>query len=637
MKAYASGIILAIALAACNGATTPSSAGLPAPPRPSTLAAISALPSHPDRRPSWISPQVKSATQLLFVSDAGTDDVYMYKLPALKLVGTITGFVQPQGECADNKGDVWITDTNAQTIYEVNHQGRLVNSLSDASGYPDGCAWDPKSGALAVMNLFDLNGAKGGIVVYPSSSKLPTLYTNPNQYYYSFGGYDASSNLFFDGHSQDGAFMLSELPNGAKSAHTITISGGRIYFPGMVQWLTSSNKLLVGDQDCKDQSAACVYHLATTASSAKIVGSTRLETSAGGQICDLVQGVEANGELMGSDDNFCGPKPSGTGVWAYPTGGKPQAYNDNGAVTPVGAALSSGRGVEQGLERSGTSWMDSSLSRDDLVYVSDADGEVTVNSYRTGDLVGVLADFEHPAGECSDGAGNVYVTDATRQKIYEYAHGGTKSIKTLNDSPYTPNGCSVDPLTGNLAVANLQGKSSPGNIAVYTDATGKPALHTDASISSFEACAYNNQGILLATGTQTSNFPSTFAWLRRRDDQLVNVEIPGPSPSWRWEVSGIQWDGMFFVLDEPEDAFQIALMNGQAYYVGETAVAGGGQYAIYDPNPARQGTQILVGYAGTASSTGGVYYFPYPASGQSDNHFTHGVYKPFDVVVSLKK
>jgi hypothetical protein len=79
------------------------------------------------------------------------------------------------------------------------------------------------------------------------------------------------------------------------------------------------------------------------------------------------------------------------------------------------------------------------------------------------------------------------------------------------------------------------------------------------------------------------------------------------------------------------------LMNGQAYYVGETAVAGDGQYAIYDPNPARQGTQILVGYAGTTSSTGGVYYFPYPGSGQSDNHFTHGVYKPSGVVVSLKK
>jgi hypothetical protein len=342
MRVYVAGI-LAVALAACDGATPLSSTASGGPDRLSTSVAVSAQPSHRDRRPSWISPEVKRTTQLLFVSDAGTGDVDMYKLPALKLVGTITGFAQPQGECAGNEGDVWITDTNARTIYEVSHEGRLESKLSDVYGYPDACAWDPKSGQLAVMNLFDLNGASGDVLIYARGSSVATPYTNPAQYYYYFGGYDGSSNLFFDGRSATGAFVLSELRNEANSAQTVTINHGKIYFPGMVQWQTSDGTLLVGDQDCRDESASCVYRLATSDGGAKITGGTRLETAAGGQVCDLVQGVEANGEIMGSDNNFCGTYPSGTDIWPYPKGGKPQANNNSGAVTPVGAALSSGR------------------------------------------------------------------------------------------------------------------------------------------------------------------------------------------------------------------------------------------------------------------------------------------------------
>lgn len=309
--------------------------------RLSTSAAAWELPTHPDRRPSWISPEVKGKAQLLFVSDAGTNDVYMYELPTLKLVGTITGFAQPQGECADTKGDVWITDTTAQTIYEVSHEGRLENTLTDSSGYPDACAWDAKSGSVAVMNLFDEDGATGGVLVYPSGSKLPTAYTNPRQYYYNFGGYDGSGNLFFDGRSESGSFILSELPAGADSAKTIKITGGKMYFPGMVQWDTSSSELLVGDQECRNAYAACVYQLTITSNGGAIAGSTKLETAAGGPVCDLVQGVEANGEILGSDNEFCGYSASSTDLWPYPSGGKPTADNASTDATPVGAALSS--------------------------------------------------------------------------------------------------------------------------------------------------------------------------------------------------------------------------------------------------------------------------------------------------------
>ena len=45
------------------------------------------------------------------------------------------------------------------------------------------------------------------------------------------------------------------------------------------------------------------------------------------------------------------------------------------------------------------------------------------------------------------------------RKVSEYAHGGKKPIEDLSDPPYLPFGCSVDPPTGNLAVANRQTKN----------------------------------------------------------------------------------------------------------------------------------------------------------------------------------
>lgn len=338
MKARFGCVFTALALAGCGAISTsmPFASGPPADR--STSVARLAITAHPDQRRSWISPDAK-AKQLLFVSDAGTDDVYMYLLPQLKLVGTITGFVQPQGECADSKGDVWITDTNAQTIYELSHQGRLVTSLPDPNGYPVGCAWNPKNGDLAVMNLFGLNGSRGGVLVYPKGSKAAVGYANPKQYYYDFGGYDGSGNLFFDGRER-GAMVLSELAAGAKAAKTVAITGGTIGFPGMVQWETSSGQLLVGDQECGGANASCVYRLKLSKSGATIVGTTKLESSAGGPVCDLVQGIEADNEIMGSDFDFCGYSPSTTETWPYPDGGTPSAENATTDNTPIGAALS---------------------------------------------------------------------------------------------------------------------------------------------------------------------------------------------------------------------------------------------------------------------------------------------------------
>jgi hypothetical protein len=53
---------------------------------------------------------VASAGALLYVTDARTHGVVIFTDPGGKLVGTLTGFTNPQGECVDAAGDVWIVD-----------------------------------------------------------------------------------------------------------------------------------------------------------------------------------------------------------------------------------------------------------------------------------------------------------------------------------------------------------------------------------------------------------------------------------------------------------------------------------------------------------------------------------------------
>src|ERR1700734_559394 len=64
-----------------------------------------------------------------------------------------------------------------------------------------------------------------------------------------------------------------------------------------------------------------------------------------------------------------------------------------------------------------------------LIYASGGCGGVCVIAHPGGQLVSSITLSGPVQGECSDANGNVYVTDGTQ--VVEYAHGGTRPIKTL--------------------------------------------------------------------------------------------------------------------------------------------------------------------------------------------------------------
>jgi hypothetical protein len=314
-------------------------------------------------------------------------------------------------------------------------------------------------------------------------------------------------------------------------------------------------------------------------------------------------------------------------------GGPPQQSTLPSPGAPPGAALA----------RPGThtvSWMGKSLKQQDLLYVSNGDGVVNVYRYWQHTLVGVLTDFTSPQGECSDSAGNVYIVDENADKIYEYAHGGTKTIRILDDSPYTPFGCSVDLANGNLAVANY-GKDYyyAGNIAVYRHGKGTPVLYSGADDDHFVSCAYDQRGDLFAVGFYgfSSYYYPDFHYLPKNGSQLLLMNLPGPSRSWTWyNAQSVGWDGKYWTV-LADDTLYRYIINVKAYYVSLTTLSGG--YGIVHEvkfyHPLVKSHSVEVVGAGGGASKASVDYWNYPAGGGTIGQITKGLDAPYGVAISL--
>ncbi|HEX3368019.1 MAG TPA: hypothetical protein VHS56_00455, partial [Candidatus Cybelea sp.] len=82
------------------------------------------------------------------------------------------------------------------------------------------------------------------------------------------------------------------------------------------------------------------------------------------------------------------------------------------------------------------SWMSPLASRKSkLLYVSAFNGsDVTVYDYPSMEPMGTLTGFSSPSGQCVDAKGDVYIANYASGLVDEYAHGGTKPIRTFTTS-----------------------------------------------------------------------------------------------------------------------------------------------------------------------------------------------------------
>ena len=184
-------------------------------------------PQHPDRGRSWMVPGAKSIKRLLYVSDGSTNDVYVYNYKTGTLVGKLTGFDGPEGQCVDKNGDVWIVnDGSTNTVVEYARGGSSPLKTLDTVTYSNGCAIDPTTGNLAVTGLY------GQLLLFKNASGSATTYQN-NQCLYLFPpGYDSNGNLYVQ--AVNSGTTLCELPHGGTSFKYVQFLW--INFPGSIMW-----------------------------------------------------------------------------------------------------------------------------------------------------------------------------------------------------------------------------------------------------------------------------------------------------------------------------------------------------------------------------------------------------------------
>jgi hypothetical protein len=284
----------------------------------------------------------------------------------------------------------------------------------------------------------------------------------------------------------------------------------------------------------------------------------------------------------------------------------------------LSACTAAQRQEQPSVPYAGSARWDEAAKTRDLLYVSDVGANsVDVFTYPQATLVGKLTGFGSVAGLCADKAGDVFVVDEAGP-VQMFPHGGSTPIRKLATSG-APYGCSVDPVSGNLALTQLSSYQY-GPISIYAGAKGKAAYYPDKQVDASWFCGYDDRGNLFAD-----------AW--DRYGNVILLELPKGKKSFTTfklgekfaNPGGVQWDGkdiavsdrgggvVYRLTESGHLAATITLKSGtnveQFWILGSTLVG---------PN---------------AQSPGAVDFWRYPGGGSPTKELT-GFYYPFGATVS---
>lgn len=277
------------------------------------------------------------------------------------------------------------------------------------------------------------------------------------------------------------------------------------------------------------------------------------------------------------------------------------------ATPPMGLGASAGAGA-----------MQPDAKGQALLYISDLGAnDVAVYTYPKGSLVTKLTGFGSVAGLCSSKGGDVFVVDEAGP-VDVYAHGGSTPIRQLTTSG-APEGCAVDPASGNLALTQLSAYEH-GAIAVYPKAKGTPKIYEDKQIDATWFCGYDDSGNLFAD-----------AWDRYGNVELV--ELPKGGKAFRKfklgktfnKAGAVQWDGKYVAVGDYGDG--LIYRTTESGKVAATVTLKGGanveQFWIAG--------STLIGPA--AQSPGTAPFWHYPGGGSSYKTIS-GLTWPFGATLS---
>jgi hypothetical protein len=202
-----------------------------------------------------------------------------------------------------------------------------------------------------------------------------------------------------------------------------------------------------------------------------------------------------------------------------------------------------------------------------ILYISsEKEASVYLYDYPKARLIRTIIGFYAPAGLCSDGNGDVWVTDTDPYTetgyLDEYAPGGKSPIATLEDPSNSPRACAVDPTTGNLAVADSQ-----DNVAIYPGAKSPPTYYSTAGfVKNPDTIAYDGGGNAYFAGA------TQVGWLPAESVEVMSFSL---KPNLR-KYGQLRWDGRYLTLlaraGNYDEVWRYELLGRSAKRVGTIEV-----------------------------------------------------------------
>jgi len=258
---------------------------------------------------------------------------------------------------------------------------------------------------------------------------------------------------------------------------------------------------------------------------------------------------------------------------------------------------------------------------------------VAVYEYPSGKPAGTLTDFLDPQGGCADAADhNVFIADTGNHRVVEYAYGASAPKATYNDPGEDPVACSVDPTTGNLAIANVLSTTGIGGVTICT----KPShckTYTQGAPGFF--VGYAGNGDLYADGLDSKGF--VMAYLRAGSSTWqrvsgVSVNFPGD----------LQWDGKYLAVgDQSGPSGSSVLYRCKAS--GSSLSCADRKVVLLPPGDVagffiKYGARGVVG-ADLSAGSGGIMTWAYPAGGNPTKTFIPSgpSYSALNAIAVLRK
>lgn len=287
---------------------------------------------------SWM--KASSSKALLYFDDDITNDTYVYEYPSGKKVGTLTGFHDPQGMCVDQKGDVYITESQFGLLVEYAHGGTNAINIYERPGSGlNGCSVSANR-EVAATGRNEVCIWKGGVAA--DSPKCIEGDESIGCIGLSTFGCDHDGNLIGLGTTSTGNTTACMIPVGKSTMEQLSTSGIRFNFgPRGTAW------------DGKYITLAGVKGNGDVVQAATLSGSTLTGVGPEIQLDDASfmpgspfffgdQNVTAASTMRATSATIANPRyPKGAAdVWNYPKGGKEPLLRIRAARDSGGDAIS---------------------------------------------------------------------------------------------------------------------------------------------------------------------------------------------------------------------------------------------------------------------------------------------------------